>query len=369
MPQTHVREARGEVTEQDALLVDTDVHPFLLPKDLLVRLDEPWRTHHERFGVRVPNPPMVYPRVRNSGYRLDSWPVGGFPGSDLEMCRRQLLDEYGIDYAILIPLQGHTYGAEYPEYAAALCGVINDWVREEWLDQDPRLRSSISIPLETPELAVPEIERCARDPRFVQVLLPTAAEAPLGNRKYWPVYAAAAAAGIPLAIHTGGLSMHRGAGPPSFYLEEHVYYANLMQAAAMSLICAGVFDRFPSLRVVLVEGGVAWAGPLMWAMDAANAALGNQSPSLERRPSEYFTEHFWFTTQPIEEPDDPRHLLMAIEHTGMADRILFASDYPHWDFDSPSQALPKALPKDLRARILGDNAAGLYGFPRSALER
>lgn len=348
--------------ERRVSLVDADVHPFPLPKDILLRLDEPWRSQFERFGVRVASPPMFYPRVRNSGYRLDAWPDGGFPGSDLQLLRAQLLDEYGVDYGILIPLNGHTQGAEYPEYAAALCRAVNEWVREEWLDQEPRLRATISVALETPELAVREIERCADDPRFVQVLLPTTAEAPLGHRRYWPVYAAAAEAGLPVAAHTGGLDLHRGTGPPSFYLEEHVRYANAMQALAMSFICEGVFDRFPALQVVLVEAGLAWAGPFVWAMDAGQAALGNQSPRLERAPSEYFRDHFWFTTQPIEEPDDPRHLLAAIEHGGMADRIMFASDYPHWDFDSPTQALPKALPKDLRARIHADNACRLYGF-------
>jgi predicted TIM-barrel fold metal-dependent hydrolase len=347
---------------QQVKLVDADIHPAPLPSYIAARLDEPWRSRFERFGVRAPNPPQLYPRVRNAGYRVDSWPEGGFPGSDYELMRAQLLEEHDVDYGILIPLHGHSYGAEAPEFAAALCHAVNEWVREEMLDRDERLRSSINIALETPELAVREIERYAGDPRFVQVLLPTGAELPLGNRRYWPVYDAAAQAGLPLVAHTGGLENHRGAGWPSYYLEAHVFYANAMIELATSFVAEGVFQRFPDLQVVLVEAGISWSGPLMWSMDAAWSAMREDVAHLDRKPSEIFREHFWFTTQPIEEPDDPQQLIAALEFTGMTDRIMFASDYPHWDFDSPAMVLPRAVPKELRAKIMAGNACRLYGF-------
>jgi predicted TIM-barrel fold metal-dependent hydrolase len=134
---------------------------------------------------------------------------------------------------------------------------------------------------------------------------------------------------------------------------------------AASLICEGVFDRFPSLRVVLVEGGITWAGPLMWAMDDGWEKTRADLPHVTRRPSEYFREHIWLTTQPIEEPENPRHLAWALEHAGMDDHILFATDYPHWDFDSPRTAL-RDVPKDLRAKFFGDNARALYGLGDTA---
>ena len=359
MPETAGAAAPPEA-QRRVSLVDADIHPAPLPRHLAPRLDEPWRSRFERYGVRVPNPPQLYPRVRNTGYRVDSWPEGGFPGSDFELLRAQLLDEHGVDYGVLIPLHGHSFGAEAPEYAAALCHAVNEWVREEMLDRDERLRSSINLPLETPELAVREIERYAGDPRFVQVLLPSGAEYPLGNRKYWPVYRAAAEAGLPLVAHTGGFEQHRGAGWPSYYLEAHVFYANAMIALATSLIAEGVFQELPDLQVVLVEAGISWAGPLMWAMDSAWSAMRDDVAHLDREPSELFREQFWFTTQPIEEPDDPQQLVQALEFTGMTDRIMFASDYPHWDFDSPAMTLPRAVPKELRAKIMAGNACRLY---------
>jgi predicted TIM-barrel fold metal-dependent hydrolase len=347
---------------QGVRIVDADVHPWFLPQTVSARLNEPWRTRFERYGPRVAKPPALYPRVRNAGYRLDSWPEGGFPGSDPELARRQLLDEHAVDYAILIPLQGHGYGAEGADFGAALCSAVNDAVREDWLDLEPRLRSSICITHETPSLAVAEIERHAGDPRFVQVLLPTGTESPLGDRKYWPIFEAAAAAGLPICVHTGGLVQHRGPGWPSYYLEEHVWNGNAMQAAALSLVCEGAFARIPALQAILVEAGVTWANPLMWALDAAWEKLRDEVPFVERPPSEYFREHCWFTTQPIEEPEDPAQLVQALELMGMTDRIMFASDYPHWDFDAPAMTLPRAVPEQLKSAIMAGNACRLYGL-------
>ena len=82
-------------------------------------------------------------------------------------------------------------------------------------------------------------------------------------------------------------------------------------------------------------------------------------PHLRRAPSEYIREHFWFTTQPIEEPPDPTEFLLLLADLGMDDRIMFATDYPHWDFDSPDQAIPRALDPDLRRRIMAENARAL----------
>lgn len=346
------------------LLVDSDIHPVLLPPELVRRLPSPWDEHYTTFGTRVPG--LSYPRLRNGGMRVDAWPEGGFPGSDLSLTRTQLLDEYGIDVGILIPLASHAWGAEARGFAGALCATGNDWIAEEWLDREPRLRATIDIPFEHPDLAVREIERRAGDPRFVQVLVSGNGEAQMGDAKYWPIYEAAAASGLPIACHVGGYeSHHSGAGWPSYYIEDHLWLHSTVAQLTVSFISEGVFERFPSLQVVLVEGGITWAGPLMWAMDAAFARIGGELAHLQRKPSEYFRDHFWFTTQPIEEPDDPRQLVEALGFIDMPERILFASDYPHWDFDAPSRALPRVIAGDARDRIMGRNAARLYDLGRS----
>jgi predicted TIM-barrel fold metal-dependent hydrolase len=350
---------------QPVTLVDCDVHSTITRAMMIERTSPQWRRHFERFGLRSPPITELYPRARNAGMRADSWPgrPGSVPGSDRELLTRQLLDEYDVDFAILNTL-GLQDCNEVPGFAAELARVQNDWMQEEWLDRDPRLLAAVVIPFEYPDAAVREIERRAGDRRWVQVLMPSAAHEPLGSARYWPIYEAAAAHGLPVSFHTGGYSTHVGAGWPSYYLEEHVSYALAMQNELLSVVCEGVFQAFPDLRLVLAEGGATWAGSLRWRLDAAWSPLREEVPRLERPPSEYVRDHVWFTTQPMEEPDDPRHLLLAIEHGQLADRLVFATDYPHWDFDSPTQSLPRALPAETRAAILAGNACELYRLPR-----
>ncbi|MCL2583466.1 MAG: amidohydrolase family protein [Streptosporangiales bacterium] len=343
------------------LLIDVDVHPTFLPRDILPRLPEPWRTRYaNETSGRAERGIPEYPRWRGGGFRVDSAAPAGPPGSDIGVFRSQLLEEYDTDIAILIPLTFVLGGPA--EYKAALCRAINDWVAEEWLDRDPRLRASLNVPFDSPDLAVAEIGRFAGDPRFVQVMIRGDTQSEWGDRKYWPVYDACEKAGFVAMCHVGGDpgNRYRGTGAPSYYAEQHAWLHMPVERLAMSLICEGVFDRFPRLRVALVEACLTWSGPLQWAMDAAYEMAGNDAPFLRKRPSEYFQEHFWLSTQPIEEPGNPRHLIQSIEFARMTDKVMFSSDYPHWDFDSPAKALPAAVPADMRSKIMGGNAAGLY---------
>ena len=267
-------------------IVDCDIHPTLTVLGLQKRVSSRWRGYLERFGRRTPNITEFYPRTANAGFRLDSWPQGpdGFPGSDLELLRTQLLDECAIDYGILNSL-GLLNCHEVPELAAEIARALNDWMTE-WMDQEPRLLGALVVPYEYPDLAVAEIERCAGDRRWVQLILPDSAEDPLGSHKYWPVYEAAVAHGLPVAVHTAGYWPHLDTGWPSYYLEEHVANSLRMTAQLANYICEGTFDAFPELRIVLTEAGVAWSAPLMWALDNAWELLAEGDPGLERRPSE-----------------------------------------------------------------------------------
>jgi predicted TIM-barrel fold metal-dependent hydrolase len=349
-------------TAKAVTLVDCDVHAQATEPMLAHYLSAATRRRLERYGRRTPRVTEWYPRARNAGMRVDAWPgkPGHIWGSDPETTRAQLLDEYGVDIAMLEVLSGQD-GYDDADFAQEWNHAINQWQLERWLEFDSRFVASIAVAHEYPDLAVAEVERRAGDARFAAVLMPASAAEPLGSRKYWPIYEAAAAHGRPMVFHTGGYMDHRGAGYPSFYLEYHVANGINMQAQLTSMVASGMFDAFPALRVVLTECGVAWAAALRWSLDAAWERMREDLPRLERRPSEYVREHVWFTTQPIEEPADPQHLLYAIEQAQLEDRLLFATDYPHWDFDSPTQALPRAMPLELRKAILADNALALYG--------
>jgi len=352
--------AAAHLVSVGAGLIDCDIHNTPAPGALKRYLPERWRDYHERFG-RPAYTGAYYPKASPSAARTDSWPpTGGPPGSDLAFLREQLLDAWPIVYGILNTLT--TIRNQLREYDATLAQAINDWQIAEWLEPEPRLRAALVVPCDDGELAAAEVRRLGGDPRFVQILLPVRTGEPLGKRRYWKLYEAAVSHNLPIGIHFGGGSGYpiTGAGWPSYYLEDHCGMAQSFQAQLISLVCEGVFEHFPTLKIVLIEGGFAWLPALKWRLDRSWRCLRDEVPHLRELPSESIDRHVWLTTQPIEEPSRPEHFLQLLEELGGAERLLFATDYPHWDFDAPDRALPVRLAPEVERKIMAENARALY---------
>src|SRR4029077_6958556 len=101
----------------------------------------------------------------------------------------------------------------------------------------------------------------------------------------------------------------------------------------------------------------------LWALDSRYAVLKREHPELRRLPSEYFREHIWSSTQPFVGEADPERVIHLLDaFGGMDDRLCYSSDYPHWDSEWPQHVAPR-LPKSWRAKVMGENAARLFGWP------
>lgn len=347
-------------------LIDCDVHNAVPRVEALFPYLPPHWVEHVRQSVFKGAGASYYPKNAPVTARPGSVPPDGPAGSSLALLREQVLDPLGVEVAILNCLYAID-SLHKPEAAVAFARAVNDWQIAEWLDPEPRLRASIILPFEHADLAVAEIERRARDPRFVQVQFSGRPREPMGRRKYWPIYAACVEHGLAVMSHafgSGGQPI-TGCGWPSYYIEDHVGPAQSMQANLISLVVEGVFERFPELRFVSAENGFGWAPSLGWRLDNTYELLRGEVPHLRRRPSEYLREHVWFCTQPIEEPDKPAYFLRLVEQIG-AERLIFASDYAHWDWDAPDTALPARLPDDVRRKIFYENARDLYRLPDRA---
>ena len=122
------------------------------------------------------------------------------------------------------------------DMGAGFARAVNDWMAAEWLDKEPRLRASIVVPMQNPEMAVEEIDRVAPDRRFVQVLMLVMGDMPLGKRHYWPIYAAAEKHGLPIGIHAGSTYRHpvTPVGWPTYYTEDYAAQAPAFQQALSS---------------------------------------------------------------------------------------------------------------------------------------
>jgi len=125
-----------------------------------------------------------------------------------------------------------------------------------------------------------------------------------------------------------------------------------------SMVMEGVFERLPALRFILVEAGFAWLPSLMWRLDKLWGRLKEETPHLKRSPSEYIRKNVWISSQPIEEPDNQDQLLQTIRWIGW-DRLLFATDYPHWDYDDPARILLHGTDAEREGFFIG-NARHVY---------
>ena len=347
-------------------VIDGDLHNRLPSLRMLYPyLPDYWCDYCEESGFPGPDandyPDGVPTSSRPDLTHLGTPPSAGPPASDLALLRQHALDFWGTEYGILT-CGFRVQSVHNEDLAAALASAVNDWQIEHWLDPEPRLRASLIVPSQNPELAAREIERLGAHPGFVQVMLPARSQAPYGNRRYHPIYAAAVRHQLVIGIHYGGAPglPPTSVGWPSTYLEEYVGMSQVFQAQVLSLVSEGVFDQFPDLRVALIETGVTWMPSLMWRFDKEWRGLRSLTPWVKRPPSAYIREHMRMTLQPIDAPPTAAELLQIIGQLDSEDMLMFSTDYPHWHFDSPEEAFPTQLPQSLTRKILSENARAFY---------
>lgn len=369
MPATAtVRRTNGRVKSLTKMkIVDCDVHHSPGKGDALY----PYLPRHfveyiKDFGAMMPK--LGYTNMPGGGARIDLWenPKEN-PAHQPEACIEKHLDVYDIDYAVLT---GGPYAAAVhtnPDYASAYCSAFNDWTKDHWLSADSRFRASIHICPVDPQLAVKEIDRLGPDPAFVQVMMPAGARMPFGNRHYHPIYEACERHGLPVSVHFGGEGAGLAAAPtaagyPTYYLEMRMARPQIAQAHVTSLVVEGVFEKFPDLHFIFVEMDTFWLPGLMWHLDLDWRALRDYTPWVKRLPSEYIREHIRLGTQPMPDiPGGKADLETYLRWMHAEDTLVFASDYPHWDWDEPGHVL-RNIDFELKKRIMGENAAEILGL-------
>jgi predicted TIM-barrel fold metal-dependent hydrolase len=364
---------RGRLTG----IIDSDVHPNFNNglKDLHEYFTPTWQEKlgtatttdwRSRFAAAAYVLPLDYLYINVvGGYRKDAAQDGMAPGTDAAFTATQLLDPHGIAKAVLVA--GHLLGIGAfpdPEVAAAVASAYNDWMCERWLQVDDRYRGALVVAPQAPDLAVKEIERMQGRPGIVSIYMPLH-DILMGERHYYPIYEAAQRYALPICTHPSGTEnvfarAPRMAGAPTYYIEWHTALSQIHQSNVLSMVCQGVFERFPELKYVIAEGGFAWVAEIMWKLDRDWQGLRAEVPWLKRRPSDYIRRNVRFTTQPLVEPHKREHLLSLLDMVYAEETLMFSSDYPHWDYDDPQRALA-GIPADLRRKICIDTPKAFYG--------
>jgi predicted TIM-barrel fold metal-dependent hydrolase len=338
--------------------IDVDVHPMPTSlKALTPYMDPFWADQVVERGMTTLDS-QSWPIGATKTIRADWRDAKGRGASTVEELRAQCLDPFNVEIAILNPL----YGVQLlfnEDMCGAFTRALNDWVRAEWLDRDDRLRASIVLPMHTPEQAVAEIERLAGDRRFVQVLALVMGEVPLGRRQWWPVFEACVRHGLAFGIHAGSAYRHpqTSVGWTTWYLEEYAANQQGFQSTLASLVTEGALGKFPELKVVLLESGVSWLPAFLWRLQKVWKGVRFEVPWVDRLPAEIVRDQVRLSVQPLDAP--PETVRKLLDHLRSDDMLLWASDWPHWQFDGDA-AIPEGIPEALLPKLLRDNALSTY---------
>jgi predicted TIM-barrel fold metal-dependent hydrolase len=343
-------------------VIDCDIHCDV-PKveALFPYLPEYWIEHITNTLFKGPAE-TYYPAGSPVAAREGSRPADGSPaGSSLALLQEQVLDPLGVEYGILNCLYAID-SLHNPDAAVAMASAVNDWQIAEWLDKDSRLRASVVVPSQIPSLAAREIDRVGAHPGFVQVLLPTRTQHPLGSRLFHPLWEAIARQDLVGGIHFGGMPGNppTPSGWPSYYFETYSGMAQVFASQVTSIVAEGVFDQFPTLRVALLESGFTWLPAHMWRFDKEWKNLRRLVPWVKRPPSDYIREHIRVTIQPLDAPPNPRQLVRVVDQLGSDELLMYASDYPHQHVFDAEDHLLRHLPEAAARRIRSENARAFY---------
>jgi predicted TIM-barrel fold metal-dependent hydrolase len=358
---------------QSTVVIDSDVHPMTRAgwTDIEPYVPRQWRdrlevAYRDTTMSASRTPSVICEAEKGASFAADAEaPDGSRAGSSPEFTREQLLEERGVDCAVLVPIESiFLANLSNPDETVHLARAFNDYMIETWLPVDDRYQLAIGLPPRDQEASVQEIRRLADTPGVVAAVLPAADQMLMGHAQFNAVYEAAEEAQLPIMTHTGQGVLHgnprkTAVGPAPTYSQGHTLMCQIAMSNVTSLVLDGTTVRFPGLKFVFVEYGFSWLVHLMWRIDAEWRSLRAETPWIVEPPSHYVRKSLRFTTQPIDQPEDKGHLAAVVEMIHGDELLLFSSDYPHWDGEYPNNAL-NGLSSELKDKIFYENAIATY---------
>ena len=270
----------------------------------------------------------------------------------------------GLDYQVIFPTAMLHLGMNpMEEIEVELARAYCRWLTELILPEDPRIIALLYLPFNSPLECEKLVREYGNRPGIVGFTICAVRHKPVHHNQYARLYAMIEETGKPLVFH---------AGPhwddPSFtqlnrFISMHalsfVHY-NLIHMT--NWVINAMPERFPKMKVVWVESGLAWVPFLMQRLDHEVMMRQSEAPGLKRLPSEYMRD-MYYSSQPLER-NDLELLEMTMKKINAETQLLFSSDWPHWDFDPPSAitTLP-FLSEQAKRNILGLNAARVFNLP------
>ena len=332
-------------------IIDADGHVTETWEQIARHLDEPYRKR-----------PLQTPFFPQDGWdRRLIGTKGNWAGDGKSWT--EALDAGGMAMAVLYP----TLGLFLPflrdaEWAVALARAYNTMLYKDLTSQSPRLRGVALLPLQDPAASARELERCVSELGFVGGMLSADSYYLLGHERFDPIYATAQRLRVPITVHAAGTDMNAvGHEPFPKFIQAHTVshaFAQLRQITSMMFEAVPV--RFPDLALAYLEAGCGWIPYFLQRMDEEYEKRGHvEAKRLTASPTEIVRSHAIYFSCEADEPLLPQ----AIAYVG-ADRIMYASDFPHWDHSYPKSVKELADRPDVsdedKRKVLATTARKFY---------
>jgi hypothetical protein len=357
----------------DYFIVDMDSHHVELDSwaEILENIENPVLRHTAHSMMRDWPYPLalsgfrpgltfqdVGGRIPHQAQLAEAVDVSDGRHRDLALIDRAM-GSMGIDIQVVFPQPMLEIGLHpSPEIATELIFACNRWFCDWILQHGPKVGALLALPFNDPAACVRTVEEFAGKPGVIGFLVTSQRHEGVHSAAYMPLYRMLEERGLPIGFHAGpdfavARSMNR-------FLSVHALsFATCNMVHMTNWVINGLPERFPRLKVIWIESGLAWISFLMQRLDHEFLMRQSDAPLLKRLPSEYMREMF-YTSQPIE-VTNTRLLEATFDAINAETQLLWASDWPHWDFDTPGRiaALPFMTEPMLR-NILGENARRLF---------
>ncbi|QSW97715.1 amidohydrolase family protein [Haloterrigena alkaliphila] len=359
------------IDPSEHLVVDCDWHYADTFEQAAPYMPEPWKTKFQKSGwggtgVKQ-NLSAFFPASTGNRFNygkvdreFSEYPDGGDEKEDVLEGMDQLDIDATLQISHLILAMGGVR-ADDRRVESFVKGHV-DYMLDQVLDPDEGIYGLAPMPYHDIEASMDVLDRVEDEEAIKGVVFVTAgASPPLGNRKYDPIYERCEDLGLPVVYHTGGsgLDEYVRAGYQDMIETHTLGFLESNMSQIVSVTAQGVPVKFPDLDIVFMESGVTYLPGLISRLNEEYLKRSEEAPLLEKKPGEYIADYY-YGTQPLEVSARPDLLELCFDMLG-TENLLYASDYPHWDFDSPSiiTDLPM-IDDDDRLDILGRNAAGVF---------
>jgi hypothetical protein len=279
---------------------------------------------------------------------------------DLTLVRRAM-DSMGIQMQVVFPQPMLEMGLHpEPDIVTEMTFAYNRWFTKTILPREKRVKTLLCLPFHDPDASLKMIQEFGETPGVVGFMITSQRHAGVHKNMFMRIYRELEERGLPLAFHAGPTWGDTMTSTMNRFLSVHsMSFVTCNMMHMTNWIVNGLPERFPKLKVIWIESGLAWVPFMMQRLDHEYLMRQSDAPLLKRLPSEYIQEMF-FTSQPLE-VTMPHMLEATFKAVHAETQLMYSSDWPHWDFDVPARiaGLP-FLDEQAKRNILGENARKLF---------